>query len=130
MWLEIVCAVALLYGLVSGWSNGLVKELCSTTGFVLGCFLAWYGYTHYGLGLGWALVLCIGFPIVLGFVASLVSKVLEHIIVVGTLNHLLGALLGCVKYGLVIGLILNLMDKAPALQNLLDNVEAWKNQLL
>lgn len=119
MWLEIVCAVALLYGLISGWSNGLVKEICSLTGFALGCLLAWYGYTRYGLGLGWTLALCIGFPIGLGFVASLVSKVLESIIVVGTLNKLLGAFLGCAKYGLLIGFILLLVDK----------VEAWKNQL-
>ncbi len=119
-WLEIICAAVLLYGLVKGWINGLVKELCSTLGFVVGCLAAYYCYTHYGLALGWTLLVCILFPIALGVVASLLSAVLNCISVVGTLNKLLGALVGCVKYALLIGFILWVIEK----------VEEWKNLLI
>ncbi len=102
IWMEIVCAVLLLYGLISGWRNGLVKELCSTVGFVAGFFVAWYCHVHYNLGWGFTLLLCIATPILLGFLASLVSLVINNIFAIGTLNKLLGAILGCVKYGLLI----------------------------
>ncbi len=119
-WLEIICAVVLLYGLIKGWMNGLVKELCSTLGFVVGCVVAHYCYTRYGLGLGWTLLVCITFPIVLGGVASLLSAVVERIFLVGTLNKLLGAVVGCVKYALLIVFILWVIEK----------VEEWKNLLI
>ncbi len=119
-WMEIICAVILLYGLVKGWMNGLIKELCSTLGFVVGCVVAHYCYTRYGLGLGWTLLVCITFPIALGIVSSLLSAVLERIFVVGTLNKLLGALVGCVKYALLIGFVLYVIE----------NVEEWKNLLI
>ncbi len=119
MWLEIVCALALLYGLVSGWRNGLVKEICSTVGFLLGFVVAWYCHSHYHLEMGMTLALCLLVPIALGFVASLVSVVINAIFLVGTLNRLLGAVLGCVKYGLLVGFILLFMD----------NIEGWENLL-
>ncbi len=118
-WLEVACAVVLLYGFVKGWSNGLVKEICSTVGFVLGCIVAYYCYKHYGLGLGWTLLICIVFPIGLGLVASLLSVIIKITPVAGTLNRLLGALLGAAKYGLLMGFLLNIIDK----------VEEWKNLL-
>ncbi len=119
-WIEIICAVILLYGLVKGWMNGLIKELCSTLGFVVGCVVAYYCYTRYGLALGWTLLVCITFPVALGFVASLLSALLERIFVMGTLNKLLGALVGCAKYALLIGFILLVIEK----------VEEWKNLLI
>lgn len=117
--IEVVSGLALLYGLIKGWMNGLIKELCSTAGFAVGCILAYLAYTQYGLGLGWTLLVCVAFPLALVLMASLLSSVVEHIFVVGKLNKLLGALVGCVKYGLLIGFILLLIDK----------VEEWKNLL-
>ncbi len=112
--------MVLFYGLVKGWMNGLIKELCSTLGIIVGCVVAHYCYTRYGLGLGWTLLVCITFPLVLGVVASLLSAVVERIFVVGTLNKFLGALVGCVKYALLIGFILLAIDK----------VEEWKELLI
>ncbi|MCD8304604.1 MAG: CvpA family protein [Prevotellaceae bacterium] len=119
MWVEVVCALVLLYGLVSGWRNGLVKELCSTVGFVVGCVAAWYLHDKYNLNTWWTLLFCVAVPIVLGFVASLVSVVLNSIFLIGTLNRLLGAVVGCVKYGLLIGFILLLTDYIKEWKSLL-----------
>ncbi len=118
-WMEVVCAVLLLYGLVKGWCNGLVKELCSMAGFVVGCIVAYYCHVHFGLGLGWTLLLCILFPLGLGIAASLLSAVIKHAPVVGTLNRLFGSLLGAAKYGLLVVFVLKMIDK----------VEEWKNLL-
>ncbi len=119
MWLEVVCALVLLYGLVSGWRNGLVKELCSTLGFVVGFVVAWYCLDHFGLGWMPTLAFCVAVPIVLGLVASLVSVVLSSLFLVGTLNKLLGAVVGCVKYGLLLGFILLFVDRLGGWETLL-----------
>lgn len=118
-WIPIVCALILLYGFIKGWRNGLIKEICSSVGFLIGCALAFYAHTKMGLSLGWTLFVCLLFPLVLGMIASLFSFVLEHIFIIGKLNKLLGALVGCVKYGLLIGFILLIIDK----------VEEWKKLL-
>ncbi len=111
MWLKIVCAAVLLYGLVSGWRNGLVREICSTAGFFAGFVVAWHFHTHYDLEWGITLLLCIAIPVVLGVAASLVSLVIDHIFLVGTMNRLLGAALGCIKYGLLMAFLVLLKDK-------------------
>ncbi len=109
IWLEIVCGLLLLYGIVSGWRNGLIKEICSTAGFLVGCLLAFYYLPE--LQWDWKLILLVFilFPIVLGYLASFVSKVLNSIIIVGTINKLLGAVVGCLKYGILILSILCLI---------------------
>ncbi len=119
VWLEIVCGVVLLYGFVSGWRNGLIKEVCSTAGFIAGCLLAWHCHENYNLAWGWTLLLCIAFPIVLGFLASLVSKVLSAIIIVGTINKCLGAIVGFLKYGILIVFILAILKEVEGWGTLL-----------
>ncbi len=118
-WLEVTWAIVLLYGLISGWRNGLLKELCSTVGFVIGFLVAWHCHTHYSLQWGWTLLLCVLLPLVLGFLASLLSVVINHIFLVGTINRLLGAVLGCLKYGLFMYFITLLLSE----------VAEWAKQL-
>ncbi len=119
VWLEVAWAVFLLYGLISGWKSGLLKEICSTVGFVIGFLVAWHCHTHYRLPWGWTLLLCIALPIVLGFLASLVSAVINHIIIIGTINRLLGAILGCAKYGVFMYIIMLIVS----------DVAEWAKQL-
>ncbi len=119
IWLEIICGVLLLYGFRSGWRNGLIKEICSTVGFIAGCLLAWYCHTNYNVGWGWTLLLCIVFPIVLGFLASLVSKMLSAIIIVGTINKFLGAIVGLLKYGILIVFIIAILKEVEGWGTLL-----------
>ena len=48
MWIEIACACALLYGLVSGWRNGLFEELVSAGGFLIGLGVAYIYFMTVG----------------------------------------------------------------------------------
>ncbi len=102
----ILALLAMLYGLVSGWRNGLMKELLSSGGFVIGLILAWYFHDSVaGGGIVGFLVIMIGAPIVLGWLASLLNGVLDHLIVLGSLNRLAGALVGALKYAILFGVI-------------------------
>ena len=56
------------------------------------------------------LLIWIGIPLVLGMIAWLITKVLNKIIVVSTLNKLLGAAAGFLKYAFLIGCVILAID--------------------
>lgn len=117
---EIITLCIMLYGVVTGWQNGLVKEVCSSAGFLLGLLLAYYCYTHFGMELVWAVALCIFFPLGLGLVANILSRGLNRVFFVGWANHVLGALLGGAKCAILVYVVAGLIKKC----------EEWKNLLL
>ncbi|MCF0198015.1 MAG: CvpA family protein [Bacteroidaceae bacterium] len=117
-WFEILCLVLVVIGLVKGWCNGLIKELCSMVGLLLGCFIAWSYYDRFGNGL-MALALVVLVPVGLSLLASLLTAIVEKLFVVGNLNRLLGALLGAGKVLLFIVFVLYLINK----------VQEWKAML-
>ena len=120
MWIEIACACALLYGLISGWRNGLFEELVSAGGFLIGLGVAYIYFKTVGCNIYEFIFITLGTPLVLGLVATLLTKVLDKIPVAGFINRLLGALLGCFKWALAVGFVLLLIDKFnPVKQHLL-----------
>lgn len=110
MIVEIICLGILLYGAWRGWKNGLVKEVISFAGFFLGFFIAYEYYKRSEVGVLGFLLIWIGVPLVLGLIAWLVTKVLDKIIVVSTLNRLLGAAAGFLKYAFLIGCVILAVD--------------------
>lgn len=100
----------LCYGTYRGWRNGLVKEVISFTAFFLGLYLAYYYYKEVGGGVIGFLLIWIGVPLVLGIVAWLLTKILDNIIVIGTVNKLLGAAAGFLKYALLLGCFIMVVD--------------------
>jgi membrane protein required for colicin V production len=134
MWIEVACACALLYGLIRGWINGLFKELVSAGGCLIGLGVAYFYYKTVGCNLYQFVLITLGAPLALGLLATLLTKVLDKIPVAGFLNHLLGAVLGLVKWGLLAGLILLLIEKLEMLRqyvpSLMENIDSLKNQAL
>lgn len=134
MWIEVACACALLYGLIRGWINGLFKELVSAGGCLIGLGVAYFYYKTVGCNLYQFVFITLGAPLALGLLATLLTKVLDKIPVAGFLNHLLGAVLGLVKWGLLAGLILLLIEKLEMLRqyvpSLMENIDSLKNQAL
>ena len=122
MWIEVACLCALLYGLVRGWINGLIKELLSTGGFLIGLGIAYYYYKTVGCNIGVLVVIAIATPIVLGWLATLLTKMLDHVCIAGFLNHLLGAITGCLKWALLAGFILLILDKIEECKHLLPSL--------
>lgn len=107
------------YGVITGWSRGLVKEVCSTGGVFVGILLAWYCYNHFNLPLGATLLICLLFPIVFGMLATVLSKILNQIIIIGFFHRLGGALLGGLKYVVLLWLIAKVIQSNDAWANLL-----------
>ena len=134
MWIEVACACALLYGLIRGWINGLFQELVSAGGCLIGLGVAYFYYKTVGCNLYQFVLITLGAPLALGLLATLLTKVLDKIPVAGFLNHLLGAVLGLVKWGLLAGLILLLIEKLEMLRQyvpcLMENIDSLKNKAL
>ena len=124
--LDIIVLVIAAWGAYRGWKHGLFKEVVSTIGFIVGLFIAYQLYETFGdllapyisahstvapvLGRLLAfIVLWVVTPILLGFVATLLTKTLKGLHV-GLLNSLAGMLLGMAKYVLLLSCIFCAMD--------------------
>lgn len=118
--IELLCLAVLLYGAFRGWKNGLVKEVISFVGFFLGFFIAYEYYKRAEVGVLGFLLIWIGIPLVLGMIAWLVTKVIDKIIVVNTLNRLLGAGAGFLKYAFLIGCVILAIDYVREAKNKLE----------
>lgn len=108
--IELICLAILLYGAWRGWRNGLLREVISFTGFFIGLYLAYHYYGLVGFGVFGFLLIWITVPLTLGVVAWMITKLLDEIIVLGTVNKLLGAAMGFLKYALLLGCLMMLVD--------------------
>lgn len=96
-----LCIILIGYGAVRGWCNGLLKEIVSTIGFFVGLVLAYKFSDSIGGGTAGFLAIWIGAPLLLSMAASLLTKVIDHIFLVGGMNRMLGALLGAGKWAVL-----------------------------
>lgn len=111
MIVELICLAILLYGAFQGWRNGFVKEVISFTGIFVGIYMAYYFYKQAEVGLLGFLLIWLGVPLVLGVAAWLVTKLLDKLLVIGTMNRLLGAVAGFLKFAFLLGCIILAIDK-------------------
>lgn len=134
IWIEVACACALLYGLIKGWINGLFQELVSAGGFLIGLGIAYIVFKTVGCNMWEFIFITIGTPFALGLLATILTKVLDQIPFAGFINHLLGAILGCIKWGLIAGFILLIIEKLQPLREYLpsfiSNLDTLKEQVL
>ena len=134
MWIEVACACALLYGLIKGWINGLFEELVSAGGVLIGLGIAYFYFKTVGCNIYEFAFITLGTPLVLGLLATLLTKVLDKIPVAGFINRLLGAILGCVKWGIIVGIILILLQKFEPLRqyvpSVIGSIDSLKEQIM
>ena len=119
---DIIVLVLLAWGAVSGFKQGLVKELASMAGFFLGLFIAWKIYSDVNESVIMFILIWIATPIVLGMVASIITKTLDFTIVGGFMNRLLGAVVGVMKWGFLIGVLALMADKVHEWKTLLETL--------
>ena len=108
--IELLCLVMLLYGTWRGWRNGLVKEVISFTGIFLGFYIAYHFYKRADVGVLGFLLIWIGVPLVLGLIAWMVTKLLDKMVVISTMNKVLGAAAGFLKFAFLLGCIIMAID--------------------
>ena len=134
IWIEIACVCALLYGLIKGWINGLFEELVSAGGFLIGLGIAYIYFKTVGCNMWVFIFITLGTPFALGLLATILTKILDKIPFAGFINHLLGAVLGCIKWGLIAGFILLVLEKLEPLKeyipNLTSHLDSLKEQVL
>ena len=120
--LDIALLLIIGLGLVVGGSRGLLTQVSSLIGVVVGLYVARQYYVQLAEEITptvfdslsaaqvvsfiaiWILV-----PIVFGLFASLITKFME-VINLGWLNRLLGALVGVIKYFLLLSTLLCVLD--------------------
>ncbi|MBQ7572097.1 MAG: CvpA family protein [Bacteroidaceae bacterium] len=108
--LELICLAVLLYGAWRGWRNGFITEVISFTGIFLGFYVAYELYRHSHVNLLSLVLIWVAIPLLLNAVAWLVTKTLDKVLVVGSVNKLLGAAAGFLKYAFVLGCIIWVLD--------------------
>lgn len=111
--------VLLLLGAIRGWRTGLIKQVVSLGGLIAGLLIAKLCYAmvgdaiaphidnHTTLAHVLAFILIwIAVPVILGVVGEILTTVLDKLFVLGTVNSILGALLGLIKFQLIIGALI------------------------
>ena len=119
---DIISLSLLLYGAVMGLKNGLIKELASTAGFLVGIYIVWKYHCELGDNILLCLLVWILVPVVFGLAASLVTKFLDFTIIGGLVNRVLGAVVGTCKWGLLVMCIRMMIDKVNEWKTLLETL--------
>ena len=128
--IDIIIAVLLVIGLVSGLRDGLVKQVAGLAGIIGGLLLGRMFYmpvgewlmSTFGISVQAAhitafILILIIVPLLLNLVGWLVSKLLSAICL-GWINRLLGGLVGVLKFALLAGVVITgieLFDKHDTL---------------
>lgn len=120
--LDLFILIIICWSLYSGWRAGLVREITSTVGFLVGLLIAATCYSAFGRYLAvngshtnmitsiiaffllWIIV-----PIVLGFVANMLTCTLKGLRL-GWANSVLGAGIALIKYGILLSCLLSVMS--------------------
>ena len=114
--LDIFLALVIVWALISGWRNGLIRELLSTAGYLVGLLVASLAYKWLGSYLAVEgsqanmmtsivafLLLWVATPIALGLVANLLTGAVKAI-QLGWINSALGSVVSLIKFSILIGL--------------------------
>lgn len=123
MFLDIFIIIVVVLAVFHGWNNGLLRELVSLGGFLLGFIVACLCYSQFGtylqvqgttlnviLNIVAFFIIWIIVPIVCGFVASVLTAGLRHIPLVGCSNKIGGLVISLAKYLLLMSFALNAMS--------------------
>lgn len=136
--LDIFIIVVLLWALFSGWRAGFIKEVASMVGALVGLLVAATCYSSFGeyLAVNGSetnmvtsviafFLLWIFVPIVLGYVANVLTKSLKGM-KLGMPNSILGALVSALKYLIILSCVLNVMQSL----HILNEEKAQESTLL
>ncbi len=121
MYIDIFIAAVMLWALYNGWRQGLLRELVSALGWLLGFLVAATCYSFLGeyltidgteanqfTSIAAFLLLWIAVPIFLGFVATLITKAVKGR-AIGVPNAVFGALVSALKFLVLLSCAFNVM---------------------
>ena len=139
-YIDVVIIIILIFGLVRGFSDGLVKEVASLAALILGIWGAikfstytaaklhdWFDMTGQFVGITAFVITFLIIVVAIHFVGIIVDRIISAVSL-GTLNRLLGMVFGLIKTALILSVILLILNAIDAKHNFLprDKIERSK----
>jgi membrane protein required for colicin V production len=120
--IDVIILAVMLYAVYKGWTTGLVAQVASLVGYLVGLTIAWscygrladylaphLGSSGFGVSALAFLLILIAVPVALGIAANIITKAVD-IMCLGWINRLAGAAVAFVKYTLFLGCILLVLN--------------------
>jgi membrane protein required for colicin V production len=124
-WIDLIIVVILIIALISGFTNGFVKEVASLAALILGIWGAikfssftaaklydWFNMTGQYVGIIAFIITFIIIVVIIHFIGSLADKIVDAVSL-GFLNRILGMVFGVLKSVMIMSVffaILNAID--------------------
>ena len=138
-WIDFLIVILVVLSVISGFSNGLVKEVASLIGLILGIWGAikfsnftavkldeWFNMTGQYVGIIAFVITFCAIVICIHFIGALADKVVDAV-QLGFLNRLLGMVFGAVKNILILSVIFSVLNAIDARRHFLpEGVEGSK----
>ena len=141
-WLDILILLPLVVGLVKGLMHGLISEIIAIAVVVLGVLgarmaapdtSAWllnqFAWPQEVCNVVAYVLLFLAIAIVLSIIAKILTKLLNSIHL-GWINRLAGGVIGFVKYGLIVLIVIFAMDRINKHTHWLDQSEIVKTSVV
>lgn len=140
MYLDLIIAIPILWGMLRGFKRGLIIELCTLMALIMGAYGAAafgnmagdYLQTQFNTDPRMSLVLAFATVFILIVVAVFIfGKVLEGLIkmvALGLVNRLFGLLFGALKFGLIVSSLFFILNGFPITEKLIS--PKWKQESL
>lgn len=125
-WIDFIIVISVVLAVISGFSNGLVKEVASLVGLILGIWGAikfsnftaeklyeWFDMSGQYVGIIAFFITFCAIVVVIHFIGIMADKVVDAISI-GFLNRLLGMVFGAVKNILILSVVFTIMNAIDA----------------
>ncbi len=125
-WIDLIIVVLLILSVVSGFTNGLVKEVASLAGLILGIWGAikfssftaaklydWFDMTGQYVGII-AFLVTFGIIVVMIHFIGIVADKMIDAVALGFLNRILGMVFGAIKTVLILSVIFCVLNSIDA----------------
>jgi len=121
-WIDLIIVVLLIFSVISGFTNGLVKEVASLAGLILGIWGAikfsaftaeklydWFDMTGQYVGIiAFFVTFCV-IIVIIHFIGIIADKIVDAVSL-GFLNRILGMLFGLIKSVLILSVVFVLLN--------------------
>jgi membrane protein required for colicin V production len=125
-WIDLIIVVLLVLAVFSGFTNGLVKEVASLAGLILGIWGAikfsgftaaklydWFDMSGQYIGIiAFVVTFCV-IVVIIHFIGIMADKIVDAVSL-GFLNRLLGIVFGVIKNILILSVIFTVMNAIDA----------------
>jgi membrane protein required for colicin V production len=121
-WIDLIIVILIAFSVISGFSNGLVREVASLAGLILGIWGAirfsgftaltlneWFDMSGRYTGIIAFIITFCAIVVIIHFIGVLADKIIDTVSL-GFLNRLLGMIFGAIKNILILSVIFSVFN--------------------